>query len=128
MQTPVPQSAPPLPWQTNSSNFDHNKRRHNSAPYVHGRTRSAVVMDGNGDPMPAQSGPDVADDDLEHAFDDECYFARRPEEIDPRFSLGLIEWKAPVLTNEPLPSTYKVNSTSVANSERPLAVSEALVP
>lgn len=49
----------------------------------------------------------TATDDLEEAFDGECYYARNPEEINPELSLGVIEWKAPKPTKRALPSTFK---------------------
>ena len=46
-------------------------------------------------------------DDLEDDFEGECYFARRPDEINPALSLGVIEWQAPLPTKRALPATFQ---------------------
>lgn len=59
-------------------------------------------MDGNGDPLPPLAADVSGVEQLESEFDEECYFARHPEEVDPRFSLGLIEWLPAVPTKRAL--------------------------
>ncbi|KAF2860741.1 hypothetical protein K470DRAFT_276638 [Piedraia hortae CBS 480.64] len=44
---------------------------------------------------------------LETPYGSEAVYTRCPEEIDPRFSLGLITWHAPMPTRFPLPATYQ---------------------
>jgi len=56
--------------------------------------------------LPPQHPPATDNDNLEEDFDAEPYFARHPDEIDPAFSLGLIEWHAALPTKMALPSTY----------------------
>ncbi|KAK3678221.1 hypothetical protein LTR78_002317 [Recurvomyces mirabilis] len=124
--TPVgnpPQSINSYPWQANSAQHNPNKRRHSSIPPAHSRhTSIAVPLDGNGDPLPAQTVTD--NDDLEHEFDAECYYARHPDEVDPNLSLGLIEWNAPKPTNHPLAGSFAEAEVEVIAPRRPRAADE----
>jgi hypothetical protein len=64
------------------------------------------LLDGNGELMAPLEDNSMNGDDLEEEFNRECSFARTPEEIDPNFSLGIIEWKPPLPTRRALPSTF----------------------
>lgn len=102
--SPAPQSAPAAQWQPPGNlNFQRDPKRHNSAPFPHARNGSVGLLDGNGDPFPAS----VTSEDLEDDYDSECHFARHPDEVDPAFSLGQIEWHAPLPTKLALPATFR---------------------
>lgn len=70
--------------------------------------------------MPAMDFAQSAGEELEEAFDGECYFSRNPEEINPELSLGVIEWKAPISTKRALPSTFKDAELEVIAPRPPL--------
>lgn len=68
---------------------------------------SSALVDGNGDPFPPAIPSIASVEDLEDDFDGECYYARRPDEVNPLLSLGIIEWQAPLPTKLALPSTFQ---------------------
>ncbi|KAF2216992.1 hypothetical protein CERZMDRAFT_80982 [Cercospora zeae-maydis SCOH1-5] len=74
---------------------------HHSTPSIPG-----IVFDGNGDPMSPSTQTEMQDNALEHDFDEECFYSRHPEQIDPSLSLGAIVWKAPVPGLAALPATF----------------------
>lgn len=63
-------------------------------------------LDGNGDLLSPQD-LNVNDNALEHEFDEECYYARHPEQIIASLSLGIIEHKAPLPSRSALPCTFR---------------------
>ncbi|KAM3424559.1 hypothetical protein BST61_g6555 [Cercospora zeina] len=65
-----------------------------------------TVFDGNGDPMSPSTQTETQNNALEHEFDEECFYSRHPEQIDPSLSLGAIVWKAPVPGHAALPATF----------------------
>lgn len=75
-------------------------------------------MSGRSEHANSVSGYD--DEDLEEDFYDECYFAVHPEEIDLKLSLGMIEWKAPLPTKRPLPSTFAEAELEALAPRKPL--------
>ncbi len=60
------------------------------------------------------------DDDTEEDFYDECYFATHPDDIDPKLSLGMIEWKAPLPNKRPLPATFAEAELEALAPRKPL--------
>ena len=91
--------APNGAWQAPAQAITH--ARHYSVPAV-----PSISLDGNGDPFPPQD-LQQNDDALEHEYDEECYYARHPEQINPTLSLGAIEWKAPMPARSALPCTFQ---------------------
>lgn len=75
--------------------------RHYSAPSV-----PAITLDGNSDPMSPSTETELQSIALEHDFDEECFYSRHPEQVDPSLSLGSIVWKAPVPGQAALPATF----------------------
>ncbi|EME78608.1 uncharacterized protein MYCFIDRAFT_78320 [Pseudocercospora fijiensis CIRAD86] len=102
-QPGAPYSAPSS-WHPPPSNLPRNARRHNSAPFPSTRQHP---LDGNGDPLPPEDSNADSGNALEAAFDEECYFGRYPDEINPDLSLGSITWKAPLPARRALPGTFQ---------------------
>lgn len=97
---------PPQPWQALSVTAPQSIPRLDSAPFAHARNASVGPVDGNGDPFPVMDPATTTGEELEHDFDGECYYARHPDEINPEFSLGIIEWQAALPTKIALPCTF----------------------
>ncbi|EMC91596.1 hypothetical protein BAUCODRAFT_126596 [Baudoinia panamericana UAMH 10762] len=123
----APTNAPPQPWHPQNNGFDPSKRRHNSAPFPHGRNNSIGPLDGNGDPLPPLITVGDGDDALDEEFDGECYFGRHSDEINPELSLGVIEWRAPLPTNLPLPSSYAEAELEAIAPRKPRPLDEPSV-
>lgn len=107
-QTPNagPPSLSPPAWQPPLHPSLEAPRRHNSAPAA-AIPGTDVVLDGNGDPIPPHDPNCESPDEFESEFDSECYYFRHPDEINPNFSLGVTEWKAPQPGRRALPATFR---------------------
>ncbi|KAK3116835.1 hypothetical protein LTR53_002399 [Teratosphaeriaceae sp. CCFEE 6253] len=124
-QQPTAGSAPPQQWQPPPTMYDQSKpRQQNSTPYPQAHVSSLGQMDGNGDLMPPQQPTAYEADDMEEDFDGEYYFARHPDEVDPNFSLGWINWHAPLPTKVPLPATFAEAELEAIAPRHPRAADE----
>lgn len=91
--------APHVAWQAPAQAMVPDRRY--SVPTV-----PTSDLDGNGDLLSPQD-LNVNDNALEHEFDEECYYARHPEQIIASLSLGIIEHKAPLPSRSALPCTFR---------------------
>lgn len=91
--------APSVAWQAPAQAMVPGQRY--SVPTI-----PSTDLDGNGDLLSPQD-LNVNDSSLEHEYDEECYYARHPEQIDASLSLGIIEYKAPLPSRSALPCTFK---------------------
>lgn len=98
-------------------------RRQNSVPNV---TLSRADPQTGGYPpalLVSQAGQTLPDA-LESDFDEECYYATHPEEIDPNFSLGMIESQFALPTKFPLPATFQEAELEALAPRAPRATNE----
>ncbi|KAH9807820.1 hypothetical protein Tdes44962_MAKER06336 [Teratosphaeria destructans] len=118
------------PWQQPPSQHDiaNNKRRHSSNRPQNTRNPSVTdPLDGNGDPLSPPrpgTGSESYQNALEHEFDDECYFSRHPDEIEPTLSLGLIEWHSALPTKLALPATFQEAELEALAPRKPRPANE----
>ncbi|KAF2764968.1 hypothetical protein EJ03DRAFT_221517 [Teratosphaeria nubilosa] len=118
------------PWQQPSAQhgIPNTKRRHSSArPQSTRKSSMTDALDGNGDPLSPPkpgSGCESYQNALEHEFDDECYYSRHPDEIEPTLSLGLIEWHSALPTKLALPATFQEAELEALAPRKPRPANE----